>query len=209
MARDWREGRPAAARLASRSAASRRGSSSWSMRRLGPCSAAPSSGPMMTRPGGRSNRSVAPADSAGVACGAAAPRGPTRGSRGSRRIRRERCSEGASCCDADGCSRASVRAPQRRSRRARACRGRLGAPPARAGARGRAWAGQISRADALERTARLAGTQQPRRSCAGRRGGSGTISPTGRDRRVPLLHHRGSGLSDTMATRHSNGVAMG
>ena len=135
---------------------------------------------MMTRPGGRSNRSVAPADSAGVACGAADPRGPTRGSRGSRRIRRERCSEGASCCDADGCSRASVRAPQRRSRRALARRGRLGAPAARAGARGRAWAGQISRADALERTARLAGTQQPRRSCAGRRGGSGTISPTGR-----------------------------
>ena len=124
---------------------------------------------MMTRPGGRSNRSVAPADSAGVACGAAAPRGPTRRSRGSRRIHRERCSEGASCCDGDGCSRASVRAPQRRSRRARACRGRLGAPPARAGARGRAWAGQISRADAFERTARLAGTQQPRQSCAGRR----------------------------------------
>ena len=137
--------RPAGARLVSRSAASRRGSSSWSMGRLGPCSAAPSSGPMMTRPGGRSNRSVAPADSAGVACGAAAPRGPTRGSRGSRRIRRERCSEGASCCDADGCSRASVRAPQRRSRRALARRGRLGAPAARAGARGRAWARRISR----------------------------------------------------------------
>ena len=155
-------------------------SSLWSMWQLGPCSAAPSSGPMMNRPGGRSNRSVAPADSAGVACGAAAPRGPTRGSRGSRRIRRERCSEGASCCDADGCSRASVRAPQRRSRRALARRGRLGAPAARAGARGRASAGQISRADALERTARPAGTQQPRRSCARRRGGSGTISPTGR-----------------------------
>ena len=138
----------------SRSAASRRGSSSWSMGRLGPCSAAPSSGPMMTRPGGRSNRSVAPADSAGVACGAAAPRGPTRGSRGSRRIRRERCSEGASCYDGDGCSRACVRAPQRRSRRALARRGRLGAPPARAGARGRARARQISRSDALERTVR-------------------------------------------------------
>ena len=122
LVRDGAARRPAAARLASRSAASRRGSSSWSMGRLGPCSAAPSSGPMMTRPGGRSNRSVAPADSAGVACGAAAPRGPTRGSRGSRRIRRERCSEGASCCDADGCSRASVRAPQRRSRRALARR---------------------------------------------------------------------------------------
>ena len=140
-----REGRPAGARLASRSAASRRGSSSWSMGRLGPCSAAPPSGAMMTRSGGRSNRSVAPADSVGVVCGAAAPRGPTRGSRGSRRIRRERCSEGASCYDGDGCSRASVRAPQRRSRRARACRGRLGAPPARAGARGRAWARRISR----------------------------------------------------------------
>ena len=145
LVRDGAARRPAAARLASRSAASRRGSSSWSMGRLGPCSAAPSSGPMMTRPGGRSNRSVAPADSAGVACGAAAPRGPTRGSRGSRRIRRERCSEGASCCDADGCSRASVRAPQRRSRRALARRGRLGAPAARAGARGRAWARRISR----------------------------------------------------------------
>ena len=120
-------------------------SSLWSMWHLGPCSAAPSSGPMMNRPGGRSNRSVAPADSAGVACGAAAPRGPTRGSRGSRRIRRERCSEGASCCDADGYSRASVCAPQRRSRCALARRGRLAAPPARAGARGSAWSRRISR----------------------------------------------------------------
>ena len=139
--------RPVGRGFASRSAASRRGSSSWSMGRLGPCSAAPSSGPMMTRPSGRSNRSVAPADSAGVACGAAAPRGPTRGSRGSRRIRRERCSEGASCCDADGCSRASVCAPQRRSRCALARRGRLAAPPARAGARGSAWTRRISRSN--------------------------------------------------------------
>ena len=123
---------------------------------LGPCSAAPSSGPMMTRPGGRSNRSVAPADSAGVACGAADARGPTRGSRGSRRIRRERCSEGASCCDADGCSRASVCAPQRRSRCALARRGQLGAPPTRAGARGGAWLG-TNRAHGIERTARPAG----------------------------------------------------
>ena len=139
--------RPAGARLVSRSAASRRGSSSWSMGRLGPCSAAPPSGAMMTRSGGRSNRSVAPADSVGVVCGAAAPRGPTRGSRGSRRIRRERCSEGASCCDADGCSRASVCAPQRRSRCALARRGRLAAPPARAGARGSAWTRRISRSN--------------------------------------------------------------
>ena len=85
---------------------------------------------MMTRPGGRSNRSVAPADSAGVACGAADPRGPTRGSRGSRRIRRERCSEGASCCDADGCSRRlcaaatfSARSRAPRSTRSTACAG--------------------------------------------------------------------------------------
>ena len=137
---------PAGARLALRSAASLRESSASSVRHLGPCSAAPSSGPMMTSPGGRSNRSVAP-DSAGVACGAADPRGPTRGSRGSRRIRRERCSEGASCCDADGCSRASVCAPQRRSRCALARRGRLAAPPARAGARGSAWTQRILRSN--------------------------------------------------------------
>ena len=157
--------RPAGARLAPQSAASHRASSFWSMRRLGPCSAAPSSGPMMTRPGGRSYRSVAPADSAGVACGAADPRGPTRGSRGSRRIRRKRCVEGASCYDGDGCSRACVRAPQRRSRRALARRGRLEAPPVRAGARGRAWARRISRSATFERTARPARTQQQRRSC--------------------------------------------
>ena len=81
------------------------------------------------------------------------------------------------------CGRARVWAPGWRSGGPSTGRSRLGARPARAGARERAWGRQIARAHAFLNAVRLAGTEEPRQGSSGEGGGETTESPTASGRR--------------------------
>ena len=105
-------------------------------------------------------------------------------------------------------ARARVWAPGRRSGWAGTGRPRLGAGPARAGARECVWGRQMTRSHAFLNAVRLAGTEQPRQGSSRRGGGETAESPTARDRRRPFPQPRGETPTDTYGTRPSNGGAL-
>ena len=147
---------PAGARLALRSAASLRESSASSVWRLGPCSAAPSSGLIMTLPGTGATVPRCQPNQLGLRAVPLLCAVPC-ADRASSGVSAESGARGAARAAATPTAPWRVHTPQRRSRRALARRGQLGAPPTRAGARGGAWARYKIAHTALERTARPAG----------------------------------------------------
>ena len=135
---------PAGAPLALRSAASLRESSASSVWRLGPCSAAPSSGLIMTLPGTGATVPRCQPNQLGLRAVPLLCAVPC-ADRASSGVSAESGARGAARAAATPTAPWRVHTPQRRSRRALARRGQLGAPPTRAGARGGAWARYKSR----------------------------------------------------------------